>query len=167
VTRSGGSALAWLAHPVTLGAALVLFVNDSVFKDAVPGWWTGKLSDLAGLVVAPAVLALLLPARFAFVVTAAGFVAVKSTAVGAQFASVVWTAVAGPSRVLADAGDLVALPALGSAGAWRPQTPTASRPRSGSPVPPPASPRRSSWCAARRAVRSARVHLRQSQEPPQ
>jgi hypothetical protein len=105
---------------VTVGAVAVLVLNDHVFKAVVPGWWTGKLSDLAGLVVVPALLALLMPARSAFVVTAAGFVAVKVTAVGAEVATQAWTAVAGPSLVLADPSDLVALPALGlSWWVWR------------------------------------------------
>ena len=36
---------------------MLLALNDHVLKQAWPGWVTGKLSDVAGLVVAPAVLA--------------------------------------------------------------------------------------------------------------
>jgi hypothetical protein len=55
---SGGTAgaertLAWLGHPVTLLSLVLLLVNDHLLKDAYPGLATGKLSDLAGLVVAP------------------------------------------------------------------------------------------------------------------
>ena len=49
--------LAWLAHPVTVAALVVLLVNDHLLKYAYPGWVTGKLSDVAGLVLAPALLA--------------------------------------------------------------------------------------------------------------
>ena len=37
-----------LASPVFSGAVTVLIVNDWVLKDAVGGWSTGKLSDVAG-----------------------------------------------------------------------------------------------------------------------
>ena len=45
-----------LLHPVALVALLVLLVNDHVLKAAWPGALTGKLSDIAGLVLAPLVL---------------------------------------------------------------------------------------------------------------
>ena len=51
--------LHWVAHPLTVGATAVLLLNDHVFKQAWPGLVTGKLSDVAGLVVAPPVLGLL------------------------------------------------------------------------------------------------------------
>ncbi|MFD0468690.1 hypothetical protein ACFQ0B_10510 [Nonomuraea thailandensis] len=94
---------------------LVLLVNDHLLKQAHPGLVTGKLSDVAGLVVAPALLALLLWRRadlVATVLTGALFTAVKTTETGAELASQAWTFVAGPSRVLADPTDLLALPAL-------------------------------------------------------
>ncbi|MEU0486718.1 hypothetical protein ABZ260_47095, partial [Streptosporangium sp. NPDC006013] len=104
-----------------------------------PGPVTGKLSDVAGLLVAPPVLALAflpalaltragpfssvlarLAAPVATVATGVGFTLVKTTEGGAEFASRAWTLVAGPSRVLADPTDLVALPALGVAWlVWR------------------------------------------------
>ena len=40
-------------HPVALAAIAVLVVNDHVLKSAYPGWLTGKLSDIAGLVFFP------------------------------------------------------------------------------------------------------------------
>ncbi|GEK21191.1 hypothetical protein CXY01_17110 [Cellulomonas xylanilytica] len=43
-------------HPVALVGLAVLLVNDHVLKAAVPGWWTGKLSDLAGLAFFPFLL---------------------------------------------------------------------------------------------------------------
>jgi hypothetical protein len=52
VTRAG----AGLASPLGLAALVLLVVNDHVLKAAFGSWWTGKLSDLAGLVVAPLVV---------------------------------------------------------------------------------------------------------------
>ena len=54
-----------LAHPLWMGALLLLALNDHVLKgsDMVPMWLTGKLSDFGGLIVAPVVLAVLLRVR--------------------------------------------------------------------------------------------------------
>lgn len=49
-----------LVHPVTLGALCTLALNDHVLKQACPGWWTGKLSDFAGVVLLPLFLHALL-----------------------------------------------------------------------------------------------------------
>jgi hypothetical protein len=46
-----------LLHPVSLAAIALLVVNDHVFKAAWPGLVTGKLSDVAGLVFFPLLLA--------------------------------------------------------------------------------------------------------------
>lgn len=107
-----------MCHPATLVAVLVLLVNDHVAKQLWPGFVTGKLSDVAGLVVAPALLACVLPRRAdlaGIVLTGVGFMLVKTTQVGAELASEAWTWLGGPSRVLADPTDLLALPALGLA----------------------------------------------------
>jgi hypothetical protein len=45
-----------LLHPVVLAALVVLIANDQVLKRAWPGLVTGKLSDVAGLIVAPVAL---------------------------------------------------------------------------------------------------------------
>lgn len=42
-----------LLHPVTLAALFTLALNDHVLKQRCPGWWTGKLSDFAGVVLLP------------------------------------------------------------------------------------------------------------------
>ena len=48
-------------NPVTLGALVVLLVNDLMFKALWPGAWVpGKLSDLAWMIFAPPVLAYVL-----------------------------------------------------------------------------------------------------------
>ena len=46
-----------LLHPVVLAAIALFVVNDHVFKPAHPGWLTGKLSDVAGLIFFPVLLA--------------------------------------------------------------------------------------------------------------
>ncbi|MGX7674160.1 outer membrane protein assembly factor BamB family protein [Plantactinospora sp. DSM 117369] len=118
--------LRWLGHPGTVAATVLLLVNDHLLKACWPGPLTGKVSDFAGLVVAPAVLGGGLAAAFpvrrgrllvaaCVISTGLGFALVKLTAPGAALASAVWSSVAGPSRVLADPTDLVALPALGLA----------------------------------------------------
>lgn len=40
-----------LLHPFALAAVVALLLNDHVLKPAAPSWWTGKLSDVAALVV--------------------------------------------------------------------------------------------------------------------
>ncbi|WFF02910.1 hypothetical protein [Micromonospora sp. WMMD964] len=118
--------LSWLCHPTTLLALVLLLVNDHVWKPAFPGLLTGKLSDVAGLVLAPPLVAVLLtllvprmPARIAavagLVAVGAGFAMVKSNGYAAELASSAWTVLAGPSLVRADWTDLLTLPALGLA----------------------------------------------------
>ncbi|MFU8870652.1 hypothetical protein [Micromonospora sp. SL4-19] len=124
-------ALAWLGHPVTVLALVVLVLNDHVLKAAQPGWLTGKLSDVAGLVLAPPLVAVLaalivprLPARAAaglgLGLVGIGFTVVKTSGYAAAAASAAWSVVSGPSLVRADRTDLLALPALALAGwTWR------------------------------------------------
>ncbi|RAO06542.1 hypothetical protein [Micromonospora noduli] len=118
--------LSWLCHPATLFALVLLLVNDHVLKAAFPGLVTGKLSDVAGLVLAPPLVAVLLtllvprlPSRAAavagLVAVGAGFTVVKSSGYAAELASSAWTVLAGPSLVRADWTDLLTLPALGLA----------------------------------------------------
>lgn len=122
------AAVAWLAHPVTVLAVVLLGVNDHLLKLAYPGPLTGKLSDVAGLVVAPPVLATVavllarrLPARTAaygaLLLTGLGFAIVKALPAGAATASAIWSLAGGPSVIVADRTDLLALPALALAGA--------------------------------------------------
>ncbi|MGW3618183.1 hypothetical protein [Micromonospora arida] len=118
--------LSWLCHPATVFALVLLLVNDHVLKAAFPGLVTGKLSDVAGLVLAPPLVAVLLtllvprlPSRAAalagLVAVGAGFAVVKSSGYAAELASSAWTVLAGPSLVRADWTDLLTLPALGLA----------------------------------------------------
>lgn len=53
VTRPARVPGDWMLHPLALGAACVLALNDRVWKQAYGNWWTGKLSDVAGLLFFP------------------------------------------------------------------------------------------------------------------
>ncbi|GLY95667.1 hypothetical protein [Actinoplanes sp. NBRC 103695] len=108
---------AWLGHPATLIALLVLVVNDHVLKSLWPGPVTGKLSDAAGLVLAPPLLAVLIrrPAAALWSV-GVGFFLVKAFPYAAELASAAWSVVHGPSLIRADPTDLLMLPFL--AVAW-------------------------------------------------
>ncbi|WP_055478322.1 hypothetical protein [Sphaerimonospora mesophila] len=137
-------AAAWLGHPVTMAAIGLLIVNDHLFKRLWPGAVTGKLSDFAGMLVAPALLALPFASAIriaeaaaravrrpsdprekpsgewtavaAILLTGALFTLVKTTAAGAETATAVWGLFTPPAQVIADPTDLVALPFL--AVAW-------------------------------------------------
>ncbi|MBX2798886.1 MAG: hypothetical protein KTR31_14515 [Myxococcales bacterium] len=109
-----------LLHPVWLGALALLVVNDHLLKGAgwLPGWMTGKLSDVAGLVVAPVLLAALLGAGHRRAV-AACFLAVGIVFAALQVvpgAAVVWdaalTSVGLPWQTVADPTDLLVMPVL-------------------------------------------------------
>ncbi|MEU8296690.1 hypothetical protein AB0C04_05315 [Micromonospora sp. NPDC048909] len=120
---SAPATLAWLGHPFSVAALVLLVVNDQLLKAAFPGLVTGKLSDVAGLVIAPPLVAVLLtllaprlPARAAVGVglglVGVGFAVVKSSGYAAAGASAIWSVVSGPSLVRADRTDLLTLPAL-------------------------------------------------------
>lgn len=126
-------------HPLWWTSLIVLVVNDHFLKgaDLLPGWVTGKLSDFAGLVVAPVCLVALLrlrrtwPRAAAFAVVALTFSAIQlsgslASTVEAAVHSIGWTC-----RIWPDPTDLIALPVLFVA--WRISTPR--RP------PRPASPK--------------------------
>jgi hypothetical protein len=48
MTRAG-----YLLHPLVIAGLALWVINDHLLKGAYPGWWTGKLSDVAGLAVFP------------------------------------------------------------------------------------------------------------------
>jgi hypothetical protein len=108
-----------LASPGFALALVVLVLNDHVLKTAYPGWITGKLSDVAGLVVAPLLLGVLLtawrvprPMLVAIAVVGLGFTLTKSAVAVAAVASDLWSLTGVPSEMRADTTDLLALPAL-------------------------------------------------------
>jgi len=55
-----GAAVAWLAHPFSVLGLALLLLNDHLLKQVWPGVVTGKLSDLAGLLMFPPLLAALM-----------------------------------------------------------------------------------------------------------
>lgn len=119
---STAHALRALAAPLSVLSLVVLVLNDHVLKQAWPGLVTGKLSDFAGLVVAPLLLAVLLAAvgvrralPVAIGLTGLGFVFAKTSIAGAAATSAVWSLTGIPTLIRADVTDLVALPTLGLA----------------------------------------------------
>ena len=52
-----------LLHPISIGAMIVLGLNDHVWKEMYGNWWTGKLSDVAGLLFFPLLLEYVMPSR--------------------------------------------------------------------------------------------------------
>jgi len=109
-----------LAHPLWWLALLLLVINDHLLKTAgvLPGAVTGKLSDVAGLLVAPTLLAALLRVRslrgllLAHAAVGAGFAAINVWPAAARALewAAAWTPF--PWQITVDAGDLVTLPAL-------------------------------------------------------
>jgi hypothetical protein len=97
-----------------------MIVNDHVLKGAgvVPGWLTGKVSDLAGLVVAPVVLAVVCRARtprgraLAVAAVAVVFAAVKVSRPAADALEALMRAIGIPWRLWTDPTDLLALAVL-------------------------------------------------------
>ncbi len=109
-----------LRHPLFLVALAALVLNDHVLKGAgvAPAWLTGKLSDVAGLIVAPIVLATLLGGRgavrrgLAFALVGGWFAAINLSPAAADATCALLGAIGLPSRIWVDPTDLVALAAL-------------------------------------------------------
>jgi hypothetical protein len=109
-----------LRHPLWWAALALLLINDNLLKGGglLPGWLTGKLSDIAFLVVAPVLLACLLPVRvpyrrvLAFAATVGVYV-VADLSPAASDAIVGWAARVGLHwRLWPDVTDLLALVVL-------------------------------------------------------
>ena len=112
-----------LGHPLSLLSIGLLVLNDHILKAAAPSWWTGKLSDFAGLFFFPFLLAVLLAAvlhpfrlgarragRLAFGLTALGFYLIKLwPPANALAADAAGRLLGGPTRIALDPTDLVAL----------------------------------------------------------
>ncbi len=47
-----------ISDPIAIGAVVLMLLNDHMFKQLWPSWWTGKLSDFAWVVFMPFLLAL-------------------------------------------------------------------------------------------------------------
>ena len=107
-----------LLHPAWLAALAVLVLNDHVLKALAPGLVTGKLSDVVGLFMAPALFATLLHTRtrrglfVAHAAIAVVFAAIKLSPLAARgFESLMGL---GPFawHITVDPTDLLTLPAL-------------------------------------------------------
>lgn len=109
-----------LLHPLWLGALALLVLNDHALKGSglLPGWLTGKLSDFAGLLVAPAVLASLLRVTSrrgflgAHLVIGVVFSAIKLAPEAARAVEGLMALTPLPWRITVDPTDLIALPVL-------------------------------------------------------
>lgn len=114
-----------LAHPVMVLAIALLIVNDHVLKAAMPGLVTGKLSDVAGMMFFPVLLAAAaeqvgirrgtVAVLVAAIATGTVFAAIKLSPTAADLYRIGVAAMQWPYHALvaALAGD--ALPALGRA----------------------------------------------------
>jgi hypothetical protein len=112
-----------LGHPLWLASLVLLIANDHVLKGAglLPGWLTGKLSDFAGLIVAPVLFAAIARGRrpgaraAACAAVAAVFVAIKLSPPAARALEGTLALAHVPWRVWSDPTDLVALVVLPAA----------------------------------------------------
>jgi hypothetical protein len=112
-------------HPLWWSALALLLLNDHVLKTAhvLPGALTGKLSDVAGMLVAPPLLALLIGAQrkaarwIAPAAVGLTLCAIKLAPSAAHALEAALTAIGVPSRIWVDASDLWALCAL-PIGGW-------------------------------------------------
>jgi hypothetical protein len=117
-----------------LGALALLIVNDHWLKGAgvLPGWLTGKLSDGAGMIVAPVLLATLCRAerrasRLAcFAATALVFAAIKLSVTLASWWAALLAVFGVPWHMVSDPTDLAGLLAL-PIGWWVLHAPAAMR----------------------------------------
>jgi hypothetical protein len=113
-----------LAHPLWISALFVLVINDHVLKGSglLPGGVTGKLSDVAGLIVAPWVLAVLLAGLLrargrsallgAHVAVGVGFSLINVWPLAARGFESLTALTPFPWAITVDPSDLVTLPAL-------------------------------------------------------
>lgn len=107
-----------LLHPISVLALVVWVLNDHWWKGAHGNALTGKLSDLAGLVVFPLLVAFVVarrssrPVWWGIAVTTALFVAINVSDGAASVVSGALSLVMGPSRLTADPTDLLLLPVV-------------------------------------------------------
>jgi hypothetical protein len=123
VYRISGHAL---LHPAVLLGVVLLLLNDHILKARFPSFWTGKLSDFAGLfffplLVIPALALTLSPLRLSpsrladlgFGLTALSFAALKfSPPLNAAMAGIVSALLGRPAVFALDPSDGIALIAL-------------------------------------------------------
>lgn len=127
-----------LGHPGWWLALGLLVVNDHLLKGAgvLPGWLTGKLSDFAGLAMAPAVVAALMGVRsrrgaaLSGLAVAVGFAAINLLPSVARWVEASTAVTPFPWEITVDPSDLVALPMVWvGVWLWRQPLPTWWQPR--------------------------------------
>jgi quinol monooxygenase YgiN len=96
-----------------IASVATLLLNDHVLKARFPGWWTGKLSDVAGVAMVALAASVLLGARAGVSTAALGFCALKTVPGVAELARPILGGV-----TLRDTSDLVALIVLLPVGWW-------------------------------------------------
>jgi hypothetical protein len=96
-----------MLHPLTLVSLIVLVLNDHFLKWAHPSWLTGKLSDVAGMVLAPIVLSVMTRHKTPWACALAVAV-VFTLAKTWSPANHAWCSAMGP--LVKDPTDLIALP---------------------------------------------------------
>jgi hypothetical protein len=102
-----GDPMSAMLHPLTLLSLVLLVVNDHFLKWAHPSWLTGKLSDVAGMILAPIVLSVATRHRAPWLCALA--VAIVFTLVKTWSpANHAWCSMLGP--LVLDPTDLIALP---------------------------------------------------------
>ena len=124
-----------LRHPLWLSACVVLVINDHLLKGmaTLPGALTGKLSDIAGMIVAPTLLAVLLRLRStralfsAHVATGLGFAAINISHSAARGFETLTALTPFPWTIWVDPSDLIVLPTLGLS--WMLLIPAMSAPK--------------------------------------
>lgn len=97
-----------MGRPWFIVAVVVLAFNDHVLKGVWPGWVSGKLSDVAGVVVIGTLLAVLSGPTWGVVLAGVGFAALKTVPGVAELAA----PLLGGGVALRDPSDLIALGAL-------------------------------------------------------
>lgn len=116
-------ALLSLSHPLSIGAIVLLLINDHVWRKVAPSWLTGKLGDAAWLVFAPFLLAALLAwvwpkredlvGRWSIIGTGLIFALAKTLPQVHTFTiKLLAGLVGGPIGLRRDPSDLITLPAL-------------------------------------------------------
>jgi len=75
-----------LGRPWFFGLVIILALNDHLLKPRFPGWWTGKLSDVAGVAIVATVAAVLVGRGRGLALAGIGFVILKTVPGAAEVA---------------------------------------------------------------------------------
>lgn len=111
------------AQPLVIISTAVWWANDHVLKDRYASWWTGKLSDVTGMIVFPLVIAVLIerrvrrPIHWAIAATAVFFGSINLFPAADLATERLLSVFLGPVVLTRDPTDLLVLPLLACA-AW-------------------------------------------------